>query len=169
MLWSGWSWVIYWFPSPFSKPLWSVPITPMMIGLTITLMFHNFLISLARSKNLFLFSIIIVIGPNEFYRCLSGSKSPQVSRTLFSILAVLNNAVVLMISILPLISKIRPSILTDFNNVLIWMQFLLRFSIPPFFFSKSLGTIPSAQLILLSPLPSYSKVFQLSSKIHLYF
>ena len=40
-----------------------------------------------------------------FHWGLSGSKSPQVSRTLLTILAVLNNAVVWMVSIRPFISK----------------------------------------------------------------
>ena len=40
-----------------------------------------------------------------FYWSLSDSKSPQVSRTLLSILAVLNNAVVWMVSTRPPISK----------------------------------------------------------------
>ena len=40
-----------------------------------------------------------------FYWSLSSSKSPQVSRTLLSILADLNNVIVWMVSIRPLISK----------------------------------------------------------------
>ena len=40
-----------------------------------------------------------------FHRSLSDSKSPQVSRTLLSILAVLNNAVVLIVSTRPPTSK----------------------------------------------------------------
>ena len=40
-----------------------------------------------------------------FHRSLSDSKSPQVSRTLLSILAVLNNAVVWMVSTRPPTSK----------------------------------------------------------------
>ena len=40
-----------------------------------------------------------------FHWSLSDSKSPQVSRTLLSILAVLNNAVVWMVSTRPPISK----------------------------------------------------------------
>ena len=43
--------------------------------------------------------------PMVFHWSLSDSKSPQVSRTLLSILAVLNNAVVWMVSTRPLISK----------------------------------------------------------------
>ena len=60
------------------------------------------------------FRIIIIVTPWElthqhymviFYWSLSHSKSPQVSRTLLSIRAVLNNVVVWMVSIHPLISK----------------------------------------------------------------
>ena len=40
-----------------------------------------------------------------FHWSLSDSKTPQVSRTLLSILTDLNNAVVLMVSTRPLISK----------------------------------------------------------------
>ena len=53
-----------------------------------------------------------------FHRSLSDSKSPQVSRTLLSILAVFNNAVVWMVSIRPPTSKSsRP-----FNNSLVTVQ-----------------------------------------------
>ena len=47
-----------------------------------------------------------------FHSVLSDSKSPQVSRTLLSFLADLNNAVVWMVSTRPVISK--PS--SPFNN-----------------------------------------------------
>ena len=50
-----------------------------------------------------------------FHWSLSDSKSPQVSRTLFSILAVFNNAVAWMVSIRPLTSKSSRS----FNNALV--------------------------------------------------
>ena len=50
-----------------------------------------------------------------FHRSLSDSKSPQVSRTLFSILAVLNNVVVWMVSTRPPTSK-SPS---PFSNPLV--------------------------------------------------
>ena len=43
--------------------------------------------------------------PMVFHRSLSDSKSPQVSRTLLSILTVLNNAVVWMVSTRPPTSK----------------------------------------------------------------
>ena len=86
-----------------------------------------------------------------FHRSLSDSKSPQVSRTLLSISAVLNNAVVWMVSTRPPTSKssspfsnplvtvpnaphrslsegkfpqvfrILLSILADFSNAVVWM------------------------------------------------
>ena len=49
-----------------------------------------------------------------FHWSLSDSKSPQVSRILLSIMAVLNNAVVWMVSTRPLTSKSSSS----FNNPL---------------------------------------------------
>ena len=50
-----------------------------------------------------------------FHSSLSDSKSPQVSRTIFSILAVLNNVVVWMVSTRPLTSKSS----SPFNNPLV--------------------------------------------------
>ena len=50
-----------------------------------------------------------------FHWSLSDSKSPQVSRTLLSIMAVLNNVVVWMVSICPFISKSS----SPFNNPLV--------------------------------------------------
>ena len=106
--------------SPFNIPSVPVPIT---IGINVTFMFHSFFNFLERSKYLFFFlfsfnftlwsaetaksTIIIIIfiivysyqlWLMVFHWSLSDSKSPQVSRTLLSILAVLNNAVVWMVS-----------------------------------------------------------------------
>ena len=82
---------------------------------------------------------------------LSDSKSPQVSRTLLSILADLNNAVVWIVSIRPLISKsCRPFInpletvpsvttITDINDTFMFYNFIIsraRFRYL-FFFSLS--------------------------------
>ena len=53
-----------------------------------------------------------------FHWSLSDSKSPQVSRTLLSILAVLNNAVVWMVSTRPPTSKSS----SPFNNPLVTEQ-----------------------------------------------
>ena len=62
-----------------------------------------------------------------FHRRLSDSKSPLISRTLLSILVNLNNAVVWMVSIHPLISKLS-SLCTN-----------------------PLVTVPSAPITLISP------------------
>ena len=64
-----------------------------------------------------------------FHWSLSDSKSPQVSRTLLSILAVLNNAVVWMVSSRPPTSKSS----SPFNNplvtiIIIIILFLKNFS-----------------------------------------
>ena len=53
-----------------------------------------------------------------FYLSLSDSKSPQVSRTLLSIQAVLNNAVVWMVSTRPPTSKSS----SPFTNPLLLLQ-----------------------------------------------
>ena len=44
--------------SPFTKPLWIVPSTPITIGITVILIFHCFLGSLARSEYLSLFCFL---------------------------------------------------------------------------------------------------------------
>ena len=43
-----------------SKPLESVLIAPVLIGITVTFMLHNFFSSLARSKYLYLFSFSLI-------------------------------------------------------------------------------------------------------------
>ena len=73
-------------------------------------MFHSFFYSLARSRLLLLLSLLLGSFSHHltlmiFHRSLSDSKSPKVSKTLFSILADLNNAVIWMVSTHPLISK----------------------------------------------------------------
>ena len=55
--------------------------------------------------------------PLSFHWSLSDSKSPQVSRTLLSILADLNNAVVWMVSTRPLISKFSCPCINPFETV----------------------------------------------------
>ena len=66
--------------------------------------------------------LLLLFTPSKFFTSaladdltLSDSKSPQVSRTVLSILAVLNNVVVWMVSTRPPISK-SPS---HFNNILV--------------------------------------------------
>ena len=84
--------------------------------------------SLLKSPGLFVvfWPMMIIIIPSLelftsaladvfFYRSLGDSKSPQVSRTLLSILAVLNNAVVWMVSTRPPTSN--PS--SPFSNPLV--------------------------------------------------
>ena len=89
-----------------------VPSGRFIIGITVTFMFHRCFSFLARSK--YMSFIIIIIYSLEFYTStladgfhwsLSDSKSPRVSRTLLSILAVLNNVVVWMVSTRPPTSK----------------------------------------------------------------
>ena len=46
--------------SPFSNPLVTVPNAPITIGIIVTCMFHNFFDSLARSRYLSFFFIIII-------------------------------------------------------------------------------------------------------------
>ena len=46
--------------SPFPKPLVAVATAPVAIGITVTLMFHNTLCSLARSKYLSLFPFSLI-------------------------------------------------------------------------------------------------------------
>ena len=48
------------YSSPHSKPLATIPNVPITTGITISLMFHDFLSSMARSKYLFLFSLFLI-------------------------------------------------------------------------------------------------------------
>ena len=105
------------FSRPFINPLVTLPNAPIKIGTIVTFM----------STAFFFFIIIIIIiiiyslsFSHQFYQIvfhcsLSDSKSPQVSRTLFSILAVLNNAVVWVVSTRSLTSKSSSA----FNNPLV--------------------------------------------------
>ena len=77
--------------------------------------------------------IIIIITPceistpataDDFHWNPSGSKSPQISRTLLSILAVFNNDVVWIVSIRPPSSKSS----SPFNNPLVTVTKLLLFT-----------------------------------------
>ena len=107
--------------SPFDNPLVTVPKVPITIGIFVTFTFHSFFNSLARSRYLSLFShyyyyyYLLIESLMVFYWSLSENKSPQVSRTLLSILAILNNDVVCMISTRPQTSKSS----TPLNNPLI--------------------------------------------------
>ena len=106
--------------------LGTIPSVLDTIGNTVTFMFYNFFIlfysfihlfcSLARFKYFSLFRFLLYsLELMVFHKRLSDSKSPQVSRTLLSILAVFNNAVVWMVSTQqPNFKSSRP-----FNNPLV--------------------------------------------------
>ena len=70
-----------------------------------------------------------------FHRSLSDSKSPQVSRTLLSILAVLNNAVVWMVSTRPPTSKFFSNPLVTVPNALITIGIIVTCMFHSFFSS----------------------------------
>ena len=59
-------WMVYAHPlisnsfNSFTKPLWIVPSTPIIICITVTFIFHSFFSSLARSKYLFHFSFSLI-------------------------------------------------------------------------------------------------------------
>ena len=111
--------------SHLSQPLGIVPSAPVLKGIPATFMFFKFFSSLARSKYLSPFSFSLVfflwftlqallfydyrfshqLTLMVFHWSLSDSKSPQVFRTLLSILAVLKNAVVWMVFTRPPTSK----------------------------------------------------------------
>ena len=91
--------------SPCTNPLVTIPWAPITISIIITFMFHSFFISLIIFFYLLLESFSHQYELMVFHWSLSDSKSPQVSRTLLSILAVLNNAVVWMVSTHPHTSK----------------------------------------------------------------
>ena len=68
---------------------------------------------------------------------LSDGKSPQVSRTLLSILAVLNNAVVWMVSTCPLISKSSSPFNNTFSKAPIPIGIIVTFMFHSFFNSRA--------------------------------
>ena len=76
-----------------TNPLDIVPSTPITFGITVTLAFHN-LFSYSYHSTLFSHKRRLMVS----HRSLRDSKSLQVSRTFLSILADLNNAVVVMVS-----------------------------------------------------------------------
>ena len=77
-----------------------------------------------------------------FHLCLSDSKSPQVSKTRLSILAVLSNAVVWIVSTRPLTSKSS----SPFNNPLV--------------------TVPNAPITIVTIVTfMFHSFFQFSSKV----
>ena len=87
-----------------------------------------------------------------FHRSLSDSKSPQASRILFSILAVLNNAVVWMVSTRPPTSKSSSpfnSPLVTVLNAPITIGIIVTFKFHSFFLipQQGLGTYPSFHIL----------------------
>ena len=86
-----------------------------------------------------------------FHRSLSDSKSPQVSRTLLGILAVLNNVVVWMVSIRPPISKSSSPFsnpLVTVPNAPITIGIIVTCMFHSFFNSlASRGTYPSFHIL----------------------
>ena len=79
-------------PRPFNNPLVTVPNAPITIGIIVSFMFHSFFNSIARLIIILLFWEFF-LSAFFFFWSLSNSKSPQVSRTLISILADHNNTV----------------------------------------------------------------------------
>ena len=106
--------------SPFSNPLITVPNTLITIGIIVTCMFSSFF-QFPSKVEVLLFTLSVLYYYYYYYSLevfflhqrklmvfhwrLSDSKSPQVSRTLLSILAVFNNTVVWMVSTRPPTSK----------------------------------------------------------------
>ena len=88
--------------------MWSIPSLPLLSGLFwIRIQFERQRELFKRSRGIIIIIIIIIIIRAFLISVnrLIDSKSPQVSRTLLSILAVLNNAVVWMVSTRPPTSK----------------------------------------------------------------
>ena len=99
-----------------------------------------------------------------FHWSLSGNKSPQVSRTLLSILADLNNAVVWMVSTHPLIFQVLLSLYltfgvctesTNYNLVSTSLSCSVVFSV----FQRRLGTYKKFQFDFLCPRSRSAKCF----------
>ena len=62
-----------------------------------------------------------------FHWSLSDSKSPQVSRILLSILAILNNVLVWMVSARPYYLQVLQSLYSPFGDGIILVNFSLQF------------------------------------------
>ena len=134
MLSFGWSPLVRqlpYLPRPLNNPLITASKAPLTIGTIVTFMFHNYFFnSLARLRY---FIIIIIISINisiiicssfwEFLKpallifshwSLSNGKSPRLSRTLLSILANLDRAVVTMVTTYPHIFSCSSSFIYPF-------------------------------------------------------
>ena len=64
--------------SPFNNPLVTVPKAPITIGMIVTIMFHSFFSSRARSKYLSFFSL-----PSSFILWSAGTAKPTILQVLF--------------------------------------------------------------------------------------
>ena len=99
-----------------------------------------------------------------FHWSLSHSKSPQVSRTLLSILADLNNAVVWMVSTRPLISKSFSSCtnpLVTVPRALITIGIIVTFMFHSFF-----NLLARSKYLSFFSLSFNFSVFSRDSKVH---
>ena len=108
----------------------TIPNASTSTGITVSGMFHRFFLFSSKVK-IFVYFFILFYSFESFFTpvsadgfshwSLSESKFPQVSRTLLSILANFNNAVVWIILILPLLSIIIIIIIFNFQ---FYFQFL---------------------------------------------
>ena len=158
---------------PFNNPFVSVPKAPITIGIIVTFMFHFFFDSLGKSGYVSFFSLSFCFilwsagTKSTIYYCyyyllirvfpwsLSDSKSPQISRTLLNILAVLNSAVVWTVSSRPPIHAPIPigiivtCIFHSFFNSQARSRYLSFFSYSFSFILWSAGTEKSTILQVL--------------------
>ena len=70
---------------PLSKPLRNVLSAPTTVGITVTIIFHSFLSSLAKSKYLFIFSLSFI-----FYLWPDGRQNPQNSKVFFFLIKTMS-------------------------------------------------------------------------------
>ena len=83
--------------SHFNNPFVTIPKAPITIGIIVTITFHSFLNSLARSRYLAFFSHFWRVFSHQrllivFHWSLSDRKSAHVSKNILNILADLNNS-----------------------------------------------------------------------------
>ena len=165
------------FTSLINNPLVTVPKAPIMIGITVTFMFHNFFNSLARSKYLSFFSL-----PFCFILWSAGTANYTIWLVLFFFVVdyfkvlvsfSLQHLLMIFLSSLndskpPQVSRTLPSILTDLNNAVIWIVSNLpppSISAPPALLPILGGLFQVHHLQLVSPSPSGSIAFLFSGKV----
>ena len=101
----------------------------------------RFCIGVCISFSLLLFLLLLLFSPQEFFSSAltdglsrwSDSKSPQVSRTLLSILAVLNDAVLLMVPTRPPTTKSSSPFINPLVTVPITIGVIVNFMFHSFF------------------------------------